>query len=273
MIVLAVSADGILTLFFIGSIKSGLSAATLLLLSGDILGASGLVSSTFLSPRQALSDPSMTWKLVFLSTFLLISNTVLGAYFTDDQRLGKDAGLPVVSTYGYLLGGAFVGFGTKLGNGCTTGHGICGMARLSKRSFVAVTTFMLAAVAAANLTAPENKVFSNGTRFLRTDKVPELFNRWLGFGITCFFLIPTVIALNNLWLSRPSANPLQNANAVSDARKSDCSERTSPMTGTFESGLSLASLTNADTAPAKEADVENPQDTSEGREEYKFPCH
>jgi uncharacterized membrane protein YedE/YeeE len=84
----------------------------------------------------------MTWKLVFLSTFLMLSNTVIGAYFTNDERLGNDPSIPVISVYGYLLGGAFVGFGTRLGNGCTTGHGLCGLARLSKRSIVVVLTFM-----------------------------------------------------------------------------------------------------------------------------------
>jgi uncharacterized membrane protein YedE/YeeE len=46
------------------------------------------------------------------------------------------------STLAYLLGGFLVGFGTKLSNGCTSGHGICGLARFSKRSFSAVATFM-----------------------------------------------------------------------------------------------------------------------------------
>lgn len=100
----------------------GISAGALLLLSGEILGASGLVSSTVLYPDKALTDPSVTWKLVFLTSFLVFSNIVLGQYFAVDPRMGEDEHLAVVSTAGYLLGGALVGFGTRLGNGCTTGQ-------------------------------------------------------------------------------------------------------------------------------------------------------
>lgn len=106
------------------SIIPGLSAALLLLLSGEILGSSGIASSIVLEPKKHLADPKVAWKLVFMSTFLLFSNVVLAKYFTDDERLGSDPSIPVVSSWGYLLGGLFVGFGTRLSNGCTTGHGI-----------------------------------------------------------------------------------------------------------------------------------------------------
>lgn len=55
------------------------------------------------------------------------------------------------SYFGYALAGLLVGFGTKLGNGCTSGHGLCGMARLSIRSFVAVGAFLMTAIAIATL--------------------------------------------------------------------------------------------------------------------------
>ena len=55
------------------------------------------------------------------------------------------------SYIGYALAGLLVGFGTKLGNGCTSGHGLCGIARLSKRSFVAVGVFLMTALAIATL--------------------------------------------------------------------------------------------------------------------------
>ena len=50
---------------------------------------------------------------------MLFSNAVLAAYFTDDERASIDPNITIASTYAYLLGGFFVGFGTKLGNGCT----------------------------------------------------------------------------------------------------------------------------------------------------------
>lgn len=104
-----------------GGALIGLSAGTLLLISGDILGASGVVSSVLLYPKRAITDSSIAWKLVLLSVFFFFSNVILGAHFTDDERLGQDPSIPIVSAAGYLLAGAFVGFGTRLGNGCTTG--------------------------------------------------------------------------------------------------------------------------------------------------------
>jgi uncharacterized membrane protein YedE/YeeE len=176
----------------------GISAGALLLLSGEILGASGLVSSTVLYPQKSLTDPSVTWKLVFLTSFMVFSNTVLGQYFAADPRMGADEHLTMVSTAGYLLGGALVGFGTRLGNGCTTGHGICGIARLSKRSFVAVAAFMASALVTANLLAPDNAIFGEMTAFLRTDEAPELQNATLGKSVTMPLVMATMLAIYNL---------------------------------------------------------------------------
>jgi hypothetical protein len=127
---------------------------------------------------------------------------------TNDERLGDDPSIPVISVYGYLLGDAFVGFGTRLGNGCTTGHGICGLARLSKRSIVAVCTFMASAFCTAALTAPDNQAFSKGTEFLRTDTVPTFFHRWLGFGISMPIVLSTFFALyyNLVWKKSSQEN-------------------------------------------------------------------
>jgi hypothetical protein len=58
--------------------------------------------------------------------------------------------MPIASPLAFIVGGFLVGFGTKLGNGCTTGHGICGLARLSKRSLVAVLSFMATGVISAS---------------------------------------------------------------------------------------------------------------------------
>lgn len=185
-----------------GGIIIGLSAAILLLVSGNILAASCISSSTITSPYKALTDPSIAWKLLFLSSFLILSNTVLGPHFSYDERSVEDLRIPIVSFYGYLLSGFFTGFGTRLGNGCTSGHGICGMARLSKRSIVAVVIFMGTAWGTATLTAP-GVPFDNITDFLRTDEVPTTFyNRWLGFGVSMSFVVLTLCALYNLWRTK-----------------------------------------------------------------------
>ena len=197
-----------------GGLIIGLSAASLLLLSGDILGASGILSSIFLSPKKAVTDPSMAWKLVFLSSFGLLSSLVLGRYFTQDDRLGNDPSIPVVSTAGYLVAGFFVGFGTQLGNGCTSGHGICGMARLSLRSLTAVGMFMMTAFAVAALTAPDNAWASKATEWLRTtdNNVPDFYNLPLGIGVTCVVaVLPTLVALCNLWRGNKSTSEDCNA--------------------------------------------------------------
>jgi uncharacterized membrane protein YedE/YeeE len=182
----------------LGGALIGGSAAILLLFCGEILGASGLVSSTGLYPRKALTDPGVAWKLFLISIFMVLSNTVLADHFTNDTRLFNDPSIPIVSMAGYLIGGFFVGFGTRLGNGCTTGHGICGMARLSKRSFSAVATFMGAAIATANLVAPDNAALAKYTAFLRTDTPFELVNKWIGFGVIAPIVLASGYALYNL---------------------------------------------------------------------------
>ena len=101
---------------------AGASAAVLLLLGGEILGASSLCSTVFLHPVAALTNPAEAWRLFLLAVFMLLSNTVLGYYFTNDTRLVEDPSIPFISMVGFLIGGFFVGFGTRMANGCTTGQ-------------------------------------------------------------------------------------------------------------------------------------------------------
>eukprot|EP00578_Thalassiosira_sp_NH16_P017667 CAMPEP_0181120114 /NCGR_PEP_ID=MMETSP1071-20121207/23972_1 /TAXON_ID=35127 /ORGANISM="Thalassiosira sp., Strain NH16" /LENGTH=386 /DNA_ID=CAMNT_0023204725 /DNA_START=17 /DNA_END=1177 /DNA_ORIENTATION=+ len=129
----------------IGGSLIGLSAATLLLFNGDVLGASGLMSSFAVAPVRTMTEQSQQWKLAFFAAFCLTTRvyvTMIDKDALKDERLGYSSGLPIVSPLGFILGGFCVGFGTRLGNGCTTGHGICGMARMSTRSIVAVLCFM-----------------------------------------------------------------------------------------------------------------------------------
>lgn len=162
------------------------------------MGASGLCASTFLYPRKAVTDPGVAWKLILIASFMVLSNVLLAQFFLIDDRLYSDASIPIVSMAGYLIGGLLVGFGTRLANGCTTGHGICGMARLSKRSFMAVGAFMFAAVGTANLVAPDFEAIAEYTAFLRTDKPYALFNRYVGIAVTAPILLASLYALYNL---------------------------------------------------------------------------
>lgn len=136
----------------LGGSLIGLSAAALLLFNGDILGASGLASSFVLTPRATLTNPKNQWKLCFVAAFALTTRlyvTLIDPEALKDERLGYAPNIPIVSPLGFVVGGFLVGFGTRLGNGCTTGHGICGLARLSLRSFTAVMSFMATGILSA----------------------------------------------------------------------------------------------------------------------------
>lgn len=113
----------------IGGSLIGLSASLLLLGNGDILGCSGIVSSIFVKPKETLGTSKGKWKIVFVSAFL-ISSRLISCFGQTSQSLEMEqkmvatySSLPEVSTLGYCVAGLFVGFGTRLGNGCTTGHG------------------------------------------------------------------------------------------------------------------------------------------------------
>jgi uncharacterized membrane protein YedE/YeeE len=134
----------------LGGVLIGLSATLLLLFSGRIAGISGIVWGA-INPK-AVGDSDTLWRWLFIVGILL------GAYFFH-LATGKPA--PVANP-NYLLAaiaGLFVGVGVKLGNGCTSGHGVCGIGRLSGRSLVATMTFMLVAIITV---AVFNAVFSTG---------------------------------------------------------------------------------------------------------------
>ncbi|MGF1685429.1 YeeE/YedE family protein [Photobacterium japonica] len=119
----------------LGGMLLGLSAALLLLMNGRIAGISGIVSGV-LKPEKG----EWHWRLLFLCGMLVSGATapLLGLTFATT--------LPVTSIGVVVMAGLLVGIGTKLGNGCTSGHGICGMGRLSPRSVVATLVFMAVAM-------------------------------------------------------------------------------------------------------------------------------
>lgn len=117
--------------------KSGAAAGALLLINGDIMGYSGIITSSFLHPIKTFEENP--WKFTLLASFSW-ATTVYMHYVDPNCLAANAAGGP--STVAFALAGFLVGFGTKLGNGCTSGHGICGLARFSKRSFTNVLSFM-----------------------------------------------------------------------------------------------------------------------------------
>eukprot|EP00538_Stauroneis_constricta_P011507 CAMPEP_0119546660 /NCGR_PEP_ID=MMETSP1352-20130426/978_1 /TAXON_ID=265584 /ORGANISM="Stauroneis constricta, Strain CCMP1120" /LENGTH=365 /DNA_ID=CAMNT_0007591381 /DNA_START=155 /DNA_END=1252 /DNA_ORIENTATION=- len=177
----------------------GLSAATLLLFNGDIMGASGIVSTTVLSAKKVFNDESQLWKPVFISSFLLTSSLMLGPSAATDVLVEANAmRIPYPSDAAFVIGGMCVGLGTKLSNGCTSGHGVCGLGRRSMRSLTAVLSFLSSAMTTAYVTSPAVP-WSSWTSFLRLDfsdygTADDRASTSLGFFFTSLFVVPTMIA-------------------------------------------------------------------------------
>ncbi|GAD02186.1 YeeE/YedE family protein [Agarivorans albus] len=117
----------------VGGMLLGLSVSLLLLLSGRTGGISGILGGIF-----GASKSEWPWRVAFIAAMAasLLFNPLLGL---------SEAALPNYSLTWLLAGGFAVGVGTQLANGCTSGHGICGIGRFSLRSIVATMVFMLSA--------------------------------------------------------------------------------------------------------------------------------
>lgn len=122
---------------FIGGALIGLAAAFLLLMKGRIAGISGIAGG-LIYPEKGDLD----WRILFIVGLILGG----GLYQWLGLGPGVDHIQAVVGTPLLIVGGLLVGIGTTIGSGCTSGHGICGLARRSPRSLVATVTFMASAV-------------------------------------------------------------------------------------------------------------------------------
>ncbi|MFV8192869.1 YeeE/YedE family protein [Acinetobacter soli] len=117
-------------LAFFGGTLLGLAVVGYLYVHGRITGISGLIAQQFGSGLPTKS--SAFW---FLSG-LILTSFVVGLFWQPEIQLNSH---PLI----LIIAGLLVGFGTRLGSGCTSGHGICGLSRLSLRSIMATFTFML----------------------------------------------------------------------------------------------------------------------------------
>lgn len=122
-----------------GGALIGTSATVMLALSGRVAGISGIVGG-LLKPRGG----DIAWRAAFLGGLILAGFALVpvlpGNFLSIDRPLGV-----------VVVAGLLVGFGTRLGNGCTSGHGVCGMARLSPRSFAAVGVFLTTGIVVATV--------------------------------------------------------------------------------------------------------------------------
>lgn len=123
-----------------GGLMIGLAASLLMLIRGRVMGVSGIVGGV-LTPVPG----EFGWKAVFLLGMVAGG---LGLMVVMPEAISS----PSTRSLGAVaLAGLIVGYGTRLGNGCTSGHGVCGLTRFSTRSLVAVLTFMATGALAAAL--------------------------------------------------------------------------------------------------------------------------
>ena len=138
-----------------GGLLIGLASALLWLGNGRIAGMSGMFGQLLPPARTVL------WRLVFLVALVL--GALAASYLVPGLGIGGPGGQParlasppagwaIPTPLWLAVSGLLIGFGTKIGNGCTSGHGVCGIARLSKRSFVAVGIFFSVAILTVTLT-------------------------------------------------------------------------------------------------------------------------
>ncbi len=121
-----------------GGVLIGLASAAFILINGRILGISGILGG-LLTTKAADAG----WRIAFLLGLMAAPATLTlmaPANFLSAPRI--DAGFATI-----VIAGLLVGFGTRLGSGCTSGHGVCGIARLSPRSLVGTAAFMAAGFA------------------------------------------------------------------------------------------------------------------------------
>ena len=115
-----------------GGLLIGLAAAWLILVEGRILGAAGILGG-LVPPRAG----DWAWRVALLGGLIAAPLIARALVHIAPPAIEAD-------TATLIAGGLMVGFGTRLGAGCTSGHGVCGVARLSPRSIAATATFMAA---------------------------------------------------------------------------------------------------------------------------------
>jgi uncharacterized membrane protein YedE/YeeE len=116
----------------LGGMLIGLSASALLLFNGKIAGVSGIVGGLFSPIRN-----DTLWRAVFVAG-LLTGGVLLQLFSPQAFTIGISR-----STGALIVAGLLVGYGTRLGNGCTSGHGVCGVSRFSPRSLLAPYTSLI----------------------------------------------------------------------------------------------------------------------------------
>jgi len=119
------------TFSLMGGLIIGGAVLMLLWFNNKIAGISGIIKGSI-----GAGSGDLAWRIYFM-TGLFLGGLVFSLFWEEQTARNYILGYPLM-----IIAGALVGFGTALGNGCTSGHGICGMSRLSRRSIVATLLFM-----------------------------------------------------------------------------------------------------------------------------------
>ena len=119
---------------FSGGVMIGFAVILMWLFLGHITGISGIIGGIVMPEKGQVS-----WRVIFVLS-LVTGGAIYPFLWGRDLAVTLDYSWPV-----YLVAGLLVGVGTRMGSGCTSGHGICGLARLSNRSIVATVTFIATA--------------------------------------------------------------------------------------------------------------------------------
>jgi uncharacterized protein len=138
----------------IGGAMMGVSATIMLLFNGRIMGVCGIAHGIFYFQKE-----NMMWRILFIvgmfiggylmtlqgvtETVSAITTTAIDAFERGEPV--NTIGIPLFGIPLFLIAGFLTGLGTSLGNGCTTGHGVCGLSRLSLRGMMATMMFMFSA--------------------------------------------------------------------------------------------------------------------------------
>lgn len=136
---------------YLGGLLIGGSAAVLLLINGRIAGVSGIAGSLLRLVTAAKADGGASGAPKGAGENAAFIAGLIGAPLVYAFVAGAPAITLAVSAPVIVVGGVLVGIGTRMGAGCTSGHGVCGMTRFSPRSFVAVAVFMAFGAATATL--------------------------------------------------------------------------------------------------------------------------
>jgi uncharacterized membrane protein YedE/YeeE len=115
----------------VGGVIIGIAVSLMLLFNGRVTGISGIVSGAI---NPVKNETAWRW---FFITGLLSGGYALNFFYPQSFIQQSTA-----TNFDYIIGGLLVGFGTLLGNGCTSGHGVCGLSRFSFRSLLATITFI-----------------------------------------------------------------------------------------------------------------------------------